>query len=204
MRAFAACLIPAVILAAVRASDGRDWSRPNGAEAGQIAGSLAAADQPTAGVVRLVGQGRDGAMAPPAPARTFAFELPAPGSPNPCPGGDPRLQSVPQDAQWPDARGRILAGADHGRLPRGDKDARNPWEVRAHREGAREEIVITCGGIIATGGAESVAFLNGSAARRGAVIEGLSLARITPDAAVLEMNGSFIVIPRGMRVTVVR
>ena len=202
MRTFAASLIPLAILGAVRGSDGREWPRPNGAEAVPTARGPVSAGQSMAGTVRLVGHGGGAGTAPQQrEAHTFAVELPAPGSPGPSAASDAQPEGVPREALWPDARGRIQVGPDAGR---GELAGRNPWEVRTRRDGAKDGTVITCGGIIAPRGAEAVALLNGRVERRGGAVEGLSVEGVTPDAAVLQAGGSLVVIPRGMRVTVVR
>src|ERR1019366_3022002 len=184
MRTFAASLIPLAILGAVRGSDGREWPRPNGAEAVPTASGPVSAGRSMAGTVRLVGHGGAGTAPQQREAHTFAVELPAAAS-------DAQPEGVPREALWPDARGRIQVGPDAGR---GELAGRNPWEVRTRRDGAKDGTVITCGGIIAPRGAEAVALLNGRVERRGGAVEGLRVEGVTPGSAVLQAGGSLVVI----------
>ena len=166
----------------------------------QVTGERPRADPLSPDIVKLTGTGSPVPNVAAETARTFTVEIAGRGTPNPSPAATAANPGVPQGAFWPDERDRIRLGAD-GPGQKTGLGAPNPWEVRVRRAAA-EEIAIACGGIITTDSGESVGILNGHLAPKGSVVAGFTVASFTRDAVVLEANGSYLVIPRGRRVTV--
>jgi len=166
----------------------------------QVAGEPPRADTLSPDIVRLTGVGPPVRGLAAENARTFAVEIAGREAPKPGPAATAANPEVPKGAFWPDERDRIRLGADGPGHSIG-LWAPNPWEVRMRRAAAAG-IPIACGGIIAAESGESVAILNGHLARKGSVVAGFTVAGVTRDAVVLEANGSYLVIPRGRRVTV--
>jgi len=183
MRAMTAILVPAIAAGTV-------WA----------GGEATADDVLSPGIVRLTGTGGAAPAATTGPARIFPVDVSGGPAANAHPAGPPAIPQIPEGARWPDDHDRITARSGRGGRPEAQR-APNPWEVRLLR-GAREEVAITCGGIILADGGESVALLNGRVARTGSVIGALTVSCIARDAVVLEANGSYFAIPRGRRVTI--
>lgn len=148
-------------------------------------------------IVRLTGPTIASPAAAPGPTRTFSIEISELAAPDGRPSGRSVAATVPPDTTWPDVSERISA-----RSRREAPAAPNPWEVRIPGGRAREEIVISCGGIICAADGDSVALLNGRPAKTGSAVGGLTIAFIGPDVVVLEADGRYYAIPRGRRVTV--
>jgi len=158
----------------------------------------------TSGEVRFVPQRNAGAEAAPAPRRVLSVVLDevAGAASKPASGPAAEPQDIPEEAFWPDGRDRIVAGAPRAGV-QAASNPRNPWELRARPTGATE-MVLAWGGVIVPDSGVPVAFLNGTVVRRGDLIGGFSVARVSTAAVVLERAGLFFVVPRGRRVTVVQ
>lgn len=167
-------------------------------------GTLEVPDPPSEGVVRLVGPSPAGTLPPKEPRRVMRIELPAAdpvdASQLACtPAGVPK---IPGNARWPDASGRIEVGGLPAGEPERDAGARNPWELRIRPRRSASNTVFTCGAIIVGGLGGPVAIVNGRIVRGGDVLGRFSVACIARDAAVLELDGSEFVVPRGKTTTI--
>lgn len=152
--------------------------------------------------VRLVGDNRERPQSP--PLRTFSFGIGGFDEPQARAPAAPDTLAMPQEARWPDDQGRIRLEPDGEGVGAQRRARRNPWEVRERRASSAEETVVSCGGVITADDGECVALVNGSIVRCGAALGGMSVARITPEAVLLEEGAYLLVVPRGRRVTVVR
>jgi hypothetical protein len=202
MRMPAPLLFLPLIAAAAPLPDGQEWAPVPAARGARLPEAIFLPDPLTADVVRIVGPAPDPGAGHEAPRPVFAVDIAD------VPGGAASTTAavaepaIPADALWPDANDRVAVGPAKGGGPPGSAAIRNPWEVRVHPKIPGEETVLACGGII--GGAEAgfVALLNGRVLRRGDTVGGFSVAQVHADEVVLERNGSYVVIPRGRRVTV--
>jgi hypothetical protein len=79
---------------------------------------------------------------------------------------------------------------------------RNPWEVRIRPKSAGKDAVFLCGGIVSGGDGGPVAFLNGRVVRKGDAVGKFSVARVLASGVLLEVDGSYYVVPCGRRTTI--
>ncbi len=159
--------------------------------------AFAVAEAPTDKVVTVVGTNPIVAHRNLEPLRVFAVEIP-------LPSGELTEQALPaafpEGAYWPDASGRIAAVPA---LPADThRGLRNPWEVRVHKGAVGMETVFLCGGIVAGGDAGPIAILNGHIVRQGDALGRFGVAKVIAAGVILERNGSYFVIPRGIRTTI--
>jgi hypothetical protein len=200
MRMLAALALPPLI-AGASVPDGPFWAAVPASRAASVTGSIAVPDEVTGEVIRFVGPTGSGGGQKAVSRRVFTVEVSSPAAEATSASGVTD-QAVPAGAYWPDAHDRIAVSPLGPGAPQGAPAIRNPWEVRARPRGPGEETVIACGGIIGGGDGGPVALLNGRVLRRGDTLGQFSVARVLVNEVVLERNGSFVVIPRGRRVTV--
>jgi hypothetical protein len=181
----------AAALGPVPAAIGTELSRP-----------IALPDLLSSEVIRLVDVIPSNAIRSTVARRVFAFDITKPAD---CTRGVTLIageEPIPAESHWPDSHDRITVGPpERGNMQVG-AGIRNPWEVRVHSRSPEEETVLTCGGIIGAGDGNSVALLNGRLLRRGETLGEFNIAWVRANEVVLERNGTYLVIPRGRRVTV--
>jgi hypothetical protein len=197
-------ILVGLLCRAASASEGQAWSYVPAARDAQTFSGFVLPDIPTESAVALVGANPVAIAHPTEARRVFAIEIPK--SPeermNQPPLADMSAPAVPAEAYWPDAHGRIIAGAKERGNGSKAVHMRNPWELRIAPKTAGRDTVFECGGVIIGGEGGSVALLNGRVSRRGDLLGEFSVAAVLANGVMLERNGLYFVIPRGRRTTV--
>jgi hypothetical protein len=110
--------------------------------------------------------------------------------------------TIPADAYWPDAEGRIAANFAKRDSRSRAAGIRNPWEVRIAPKSTSLDSVFRCNGIIVGGEGGSVAILNGRLVRRGDSLGDFNVAGVLTNGVILERSGLYFVVPMGRRTIV--
>jgi hypothetical protein len=158
---------------------------------------------PTEDSVRLIGQGPVADVGAPLPFPVFSVNIGVSDS-YAVPRESSSIsegRSVPNEVLWPDANGRIAQPVP-GSEASGQKEVRNPWEVRIHPKSVVKDVIFTCGGIISGGEGGGVAFLNGRIVKAGSTLEGFTVTKVDPGAIVVRRNRISYALPLGRRVIV--
>jgi hypothetical protein len=202
-------LMPSLILTAMLGpaapdSNEKAWSYVPAAHNAQSITGLVLSGPPTESIVTLVGTVNAAAVSATVPRDVFAFGIPSlpEGRVAPSPTRESTTRTVPAEARWPDAQGRIVTGPSKQGSPPKIAGIRNPWEIRIYPKVVGGDTVFQCGGIITGGDGGSVAILNGRIVRRGDSLGEFSVASVVASGVMLERNGSYFVIPLGRRTTV--
>jgi len=189
---------------AISSSDGETWAVVPAARDGRARSAIVLPDTPSEGVVVLLGSDRASVAMESGRNRVYSVDLvdPPAGSVQTPPSPESAGPTVPAEAQWPDAHGRIVASHTALGGPSTAPGIRNPWDVRVPSGAAPKEVLFECGGIVSGGEGGRVAILNGRIVRRGDSLGEFGVAGVLASAVMLERKGSFFVIPKGRATTV--
>ena len=159
---------------------------------------------PTDSVVNVIGETTPRVVTPAEPRKVISVELQE--SPKEPVDLQPRRESdlgtIPENAHWPDASGKIVAVLrEHGE-PSESPGVRNPWELRIHNKPTGNDVLFFYGGIIKGGDHGAIAIVNGRLVKTGDTLGEFTVAGILNAGLVIEGGGSYFVLPRARRTTV--
>lgn len=110
-------------------------------------------------------------------------------------------QPIPDGTLRPDANNQILLTRKHSvELASSSDGLRNPWGIRIAPASSITDYSMQLQGAVA--GPKPVVIINGQNLVRGERIGIFTLAEIRRDSALLEYDGSFFLLPEGLKVTV--
>ncbi len=154
---------------------------------------------PSEADVRYVGPAPAGVQHQAGQRRTLRIEIPEepPAEETGEAGPVPAAPDVPEGAQWPDSRGRIVVAPPPGPGASTGAAVSNPWEmrIRPHHQGRDTELF--CGSVIIGGDRGPVAIVNGRILRRGDSLGDFSVSGVVREGVILELLGRLLVAPRG-------
>jgi hypothetical protein len=109
---------------------------------------------------------------------------------------------IPPNALWPDRNGNILVYAQDPEATLSKGNHRNPWVRSSPVSTVENDSTFLCGGIIIGEAEGGIAILNGRIAKSGDEFGQFSIAGVSTVGVILRRKGTFLILPRGQRVTV--